>query len=341
MICRAAPSPCRLATLGAPGPHDRRTATPPRCRTPGTLGLPARTVRPFSLLGVVWDDAAAELRGRVQVRTRATGTASGPTGRTSRSTTTTPPTSAPPSGTAAAYGAAPPRCGSATPTPSSCASPPRPAHRAPATVPAGLRLELVDPGRTPRRRPRRARRPAGGPARRRGGRGLRRQRRPRPARRHRDPGPRPGRLRGRHRRGGRAVRRPHAAIGPRPAHRHPGRLGRRRAPARKGLHLHPHRPRRLRPPQRLRQQLHLRRGPCADPRHVPLPRHEQPLAGHRLQLPHRQVRHGLRGPGGRRRQARHGRPHPRLQLRQHRHRRPRHLHRRPNRPGPPSTPSPV
>jgi hypothetical protein len=38
-------------------------------------GLPRRSVRSFSLVGVVWDDPDAELRGRVQVRTRATGTA--------------------------------------------------------------------------------------------------------------------------------------------------------------------------------------------------------------------------------------------------------------------------
>ncbi|MGA4841506.1 peptidoglycan recognition protein family protein [Streptomyces sp. G45] len=37
-------------------------------------GLARRDVRPFSLVGVVWDDPDADLRGRVQVRTRATGT---------------------------------------------------------------------------------------------------------------------------------------------------------------------------------------------------------------------------------------------------------------------------
>ncbi|WP_062645175.1 peptidoglycan recognition protein family protein [Streptomyces maremycinicus] len=37
-------------------------------------GLPRRDVRHFSLLGVVWDDPAAELHGRVQVRTRTSGT---------------------------------------------------------------------------------------------------------------------------------------------------------------------------------------------------------------------------------------------------------------------------
>ncbi len=37
-------------------------------------GLPRRDVEPFSLLGVVWEDARAELPGTVQVRTRAAGT---------------------------------------------------------------------------------------------------------------------------------------------------------------------------------------------------------------------------------------------------------------------------
>lgn len=36
-------------------------------------GLSRRHVRSFSLVGVIWDDPDAELRGRVQVRTRATG----------------------------------------------------------------------------------------------------------------------------------------------------------------------------------------------------------------------------------------------------------------------------
>ncbi|MFC7309958.1 peptidoglycan recognition protein [Streptomyces monticola] len=40
----------------------------------GTQGIARRDVLPFSLVGVVWDDPEAELHGRVQVRTRATGT---------------------------------------------------------------------------------------------------------------------------------------------------------------------------------------------------------------------------------------------------------------------------
>ncbi|MET7858255.1 peptidoglycan recognition protein [Streptomyces sp. NPDC005318] len=41
---------------------------------PAVQGLPRRDVHPFSLVGVVWDDADAELHGSVQVRTRALGT---------------------------------------------------------------------------------------------------------------------------------------------------------------------------------------------------------------------------------------------------------------------------
>ncbi|MFC9676093.1 peptidoglycan recognition protein [Streptomyces sp. NPDC056949] len=44
-------------------------------RAPGEQGLTQRDVHPFSLVGVIWDDPAAALEGRVQVRTRATGTA--------------------------------------------------------------------------------------------------------------------------------------------------------------------------------------------------------------------------------------------------------------------------
>ncbi|MDJ0380668.1 N-acetylmuramoyl-L-alanine amidase [Streptomyces sp. G-G2] len=44
-------------------------------RLPETEGLPARDVATFSMVGVVWDDAAAPLSGRVQVRTRSAATA--------------------------------------------------------------------------------------------------------------------------------------------------------------------------------------------------------------------------------------------------------------------------
>ncbi|WP_330330762.1 peptidoglycan recognition protein [Streptomyces sp. NBC_00536] len=52
---------------------DRDTGVPGMSaspRLPETKGLPARDVGTFSLVGVVWDDAASRLSGRVQVRTR-------------------------------------------------------------------------------------------------------------------------------------------------------------------------------------------------------------------------------------------------------------------------------
>ncbi|MFE2301481.1 peptidoglycan recognition protein [Streptomyces sp. NPDC059445] len=52
-------------------PLTRRRSLGP---TAPTQGLTRRNVRPFSLVGVVWDDPETELNGRVQVRTRAAGT---------------------------------------------------------------------------------------------------------------------------------------------------------------------------------------------------------------------------------------------------------------------------
>ncbi|MFJ7208720.1 peptidoglycan recognition protein [Streptomyces sp. NPDC098789] len=52
---------------------DRDTGVPGMSvspRLPETRGLPARDVGTFSMVGVVWDDAATQLTGRVQVRTR-------------------------------------------------------------------------------------------------------------------------------------------------------------------------------------------------------------------------------------------------------------------------------
>ncbi|GGW74133.1 hypothetical protein GCM10010320_64880 [Streptomyces caelestis] len=54
-------------------PLTRNRATPTGPGAP-EQGLTRRAVRHFSLVGIVWDDPAAELHGRVQVRTRAAGT---------------------------------------------------------------------------------------------------------------------------------------------------------------------------------------------------------------------------------------------------------------------------
>ncbi|MFE7109422.1 N-acetylmuramoyl-L-alanine amidase [Streptomyces sp. NPDC057575] len=56
-----------------PAQPDRSTGEPTRAAAP-EQGLPEREVHPFSMVGVVWDDADTELHGTVQVRTRATGT---------------------------------------------------------------------------------------------------------------------------------------------------------------------------------------------------------------------------------------------------------------------------
>nr|WP_262505564.1 peptidoglycan recognition protein [Streptomyces sp. TRM68367] len=54
----------------APRARDRSAAP----TSAAELRLPRRAVRHFSLVGVVWDDPDTELHGRVQVRTRAVGT---------------------------------------------------------------------------------------------------------------------------------------------------------------------------------------------------------------------------------------------------------------------------
>lgn len=64
-------APLALATPDAPPSGDR--SVPPTPAAP-TQGLRQRDVRHFSLVGVVWDNPDTELHGRVQVRTRATGT---------------------------------------------------------------------------------------------------------------------------------------------------------------------------------------------------------------------------------------------------------------------------
>lgn len=55
----------------AAGGLDRSVAAPGG--DAGDRGVTAPSVRPFSLVGVVWDQSAADLRARVQVRTRAVG----------------------------------------------------------------------------------------------------------------------------------------------------------------------------------------------------------------------------------------------------------------------------
>ncbi|MEV8568063.1 peptidoglycan recognition protein [Streptomyces sp. NPDC051322] len=72
----AATSAARVSAAGVPGSTQSLRLTPlassDRSPTP-TVGLPARSVKPFSLVGVVWDDPKAALDGTAQVRTRPVG----------------------------------------------------------------------------------------------------------------------------------------------------------------------------------------------------------------------------------------------------------------------------
>ncbi|NKI45345.1 peptidoglycan recognition protein family protein [Streptomyces physcomitrii] len=71
----AVPAPPAAAPKAAPGATQSLPLVPlgsdrGLSRVPGEQGLAKREVKPFSLLGVVWDDPDAELPGLVQVRTR-------------------------------------------------------------------------------------------------------------------------------------------------------------------------------------------------------------------------------------------------------------------------------
>ncbi|MET8577043.1 peptidoglycan recognition protein [Streptomyces sp. NPDC005012] len=133
-----------LAPLGG-----RRAAT----AVPGQVerGLARRDVRPFSLVGVVWDDPGAELHGRVQVRTRATAT-----GKWSPwedlETHTSEHGADPGTDEDAARGGTAPLWVGASDGVEVRARPGADGHGHAGTVPAlpsGLRVELVDPGTGP------------------------------------------------------------------------------------------------------------------------------------------------------------------------------------------------
>ncbi|WP_367125234.1 N-acetylmuramoyl-L-alanine amidase [Streptomyces phytohabitans] len=176
----AAAAPANPASAGTGGgaPHTAQEgstqslplAAPSADRGPRTgaeaaPGLAPRTVKPFSLLGVVWDDADAELHGRVQVRTRTAGT-----GRWSRwhdldahSGDAPDPGREERTGGAARGATAPlwvgpsdgvqvrvvPGAGDAhETTDGEAVKKAARAGGARAALPAGLRLELIDPGTT-------------------------------------------------------------------------------------------------------------------------------------------------------------------------------------------------
>ncbi|OOQ51200.1 N-acetylmuramoyl-L-alanine amidase [Streptomyces antibioticus] len=170
----AAPAPtapsAEVAPVVAPDAPDLSGSTQSLPLTPLTRdraagaaeqGVPRRDVRPFSLLGVVWDDPDTDLDGTVQVRTRKTGTGAW-SGWQDVETHY------------ADHGADPDSAERASGHPRGATAPlwvgdsdgvevrvrPDASHRAegtvrgtrtpaaPAPLPAGLRLELVDPGDT-------------------------------------------------------------------------------------------------------------------------------------------------------------------------------------------------
>ncbi|GAA1304076.1 N-acetylmuramoyl-L-alanine amidase [Streptomyces javensis] len=131
-------------------------------------GVAASGVRPFSLVGVVWDRPAAELHGRAQVRTRAVGGAWSPWRELLPHGDEAPDPDSPELRGARAHGGTAPlwvgasdavqarvlperagseRAGSERVRPERAGS--ARAHVGAAALPSGLRLELIDPGEPP------------------------------------------------------------------------------------------------------------------------------------------------------------------------------------------------
>ncbi|MET8681250.1 N-acetylmuramoyl-L-alanine amidase [Streptomyces sp. NPDC004647] len=134
-----------LGVLEAP---DRSRTTPD---TPSAQGLPARDVKPFSLVGVIWDDAASELHGQVQVRTRAVGTHRWtPWQELQIHNDDAPDPDSPERRAGKTHGSTAPLWVGNSDGVEVRAVPEAPANRTgQAALPGGLRLALVDPGDDP------------------------------------------------------------------------------------------------------------------------------------------------------------------------------------------------
>ncbi|MEU6314132.1 peptidoglycan recognition protein [Streptomyces sp. NPDC047014] len=129
------------------------TRTPGTGASPGgpeTRGLSARKVDTFSLVGVVWDDVATELHGRVQVRTRSTATATWSGWQDveiHNSEHAADPDTAERASGRVRGATAPLWVGESDGVEVRVqAEPDAPATRAPSRLPSGMRIELVDPG---------------------------------------------------------------------------------------------------------------------------------------------------------------------------------------------------
>ncbi|MFH8370898.1 N-acetylmuramoyl-L-alanine amidase [Streptomyces sp. NPDC018031] len=109
-------------------------------------GVAARDVRPFSLVGVVWDDPATHFHGRVQVRTRAAGTGAWSAWRDLQTHSDAPDAGSSERRTGRVRGGTAPLWVGAS---DGVQARVRTGAGATAPLPTGLRLELVDPGPPP------------------------------------------------------------------------------------------------------------------------------------------------------------------------------------------------
>ncbi|MCQ6249856.1 N-acetylmuramoyl-L-alanine amidase [Streptomyces malaysiensis] len=132
---------------GAVPSVDRGVAVPGADAPAADRGVTASGVRPFSLVGVVWDRPVAELRGRAQVRTRAVGGEWTPWRELLPYGDEAPDPDSPERLAARAHGGTAPLWVGASDGVQARVRP-EPASAA-AALPSGLRLELIDPGEAP------------------------------------------------------------------------------------------------------------------------------------------------------------------------------------------------
>lgn len=133
------------SSSGAPGEPrsgDADRGAGPSARTVAELGLAPRTVRPFSLLGLIWNDARDQLHGRAQVRIRSAHTGAWSGWRTLDVHSTHAPDGARAErGRGSVRGAINPLWAGASDGVQLRVTP-----ESGGTLPEGLRLELIDPG---------------------------------------------------------------------------------------------------------------------------------------------------------------------------------------------------
>ncbi|MFF7730761.1 peptidoglycan recognition protein [Streptomyces sp. NPDC008001] len=116
-------------------------------------GLPQREVKPFSLVGIVWDDAGAELRGHAEVRTRPLGSREWADWQeVSTHDDDRPDTDSPEARRGRVRGSTAPLWVGASDAVQVRVRPDAAGRTSTGALPSGMRLELVDPGadRTPR-----------------------------------------------------------------------------------------------------------------------------------------------------------------------------------------------